>query len=148
VKRFYVITPVKDQRVLARRITAHWKTGFGAGYNPDRQQAMALIQVRDCLEQVLAEVPPETATVATSAKDHPFRMRFAELQQRLIGGHPHLLLLGTAWGLHSRLMGRADAVLEPICGVDGYNHLSVRSAAAIILDRLVPAAPEKTPGTT
>jgi len=28
-------------------------------------------------------------------------------------------------------------MLEPIAGTTGYNHLSVRSAAAIILDRLL-----------
>ena len=32
---------------------------------------------------------------------------------------------------------RADVVLEPIRGTGDYNHLSVRSAASIILDRLL-----------
>jgi hypothetical protein len=50
---------------------------------------------------------------------------------------PVLILLGTAWGLAGRILEEADAVLEPIRGADGYNHLSVRCAAAILLDRLL-----------
>jgi len=33
-------------------------------------------------------------------------------------------------------MAEADAALEPIVGPTEYNHLSVRSAVSIILDRL------------
>ena len=35
------------------------------------------------------------------------------------------------------VFARADMVLEPIVGAGKYNHLSVRGAAAIILDRLL-----------
>jgi len=48
-----------------------------------------------------------------------------------------LLLFGTAWGLSPELLAAADGVLPPLFGVNGFNHLSVRSAAAIILDRLL-----------
>jgi hypothetical protein len=34
-------------------------------------------------------------------------------------------------------MEQADYILEPIYGPGEYNHLSVRSAVAIILDRLL-----------
>ena len=34
------------------------------------------------------------------------------------------------------VMARADLRLEPLTGPTDYNHLSVRAAAAIILDRL------------
>jgi len=47
------------------------------------------------------------------------------------------LVLGTAWGLSETFIGDADHVLDPIVGNSEYNHLSVRSAAAIILDRLM-----------
>jgi hypothetical protein len=50
---------------------------------------------------------------------------------------PVLIVLGTGWGLTSEVVDAADIRLAPIDGVDGYNHLSVRSAAAIILDRLL-----------
>ncbi|HLO26270.1 MAG TPA: RNA methyltransferase, partial [Geobacteraceae bacterium] len=50
---------------------------------------------------------------------------------------PYLLLLGTGWGLADEIFSRADFVLAPIKGQGDYNHLSVRSAAAILLDRLL-----------
>jgi hypothetical protein len=50
--------------------------------------------------------------------------------------NPHLLLLGTGWGLTETCFEAADHILEPIAGAGTYNHLSVRSAAAILLDRL------------
>ena len=47
-----------------------------------------------------------------------------------------MLVFGTAWGLDQSVMENADYVLDPILGSTDYNHLSVRTAAAIILDRL------------
>ena len=55
----------------------------------------------------------------------------------LKNGKPHVLVLGTAWGLSEDFILTADYVLEPIVGKTDYNHLSVRSAAAIIFDRLL-----------
>jgi hypothetical protein len=49
---------------------------------------------------------------------------------------PNLLVLGTGYGLADEMLERCDLLLEPIQGDDEYNHLSVRAAAAIILDRL------------
>jgi hypothetical protein len=50
---------------------------------------------------------------------------------------PCVLVFGTAWGLSEALMETADYILVPVSGPEDYNHLSVRSAAAIILDRLM-----------
>jgi hypothetical protein len=47
-----------------------------------------------------------------------------------------LLMFGTGWGMSEELLARADYFLAPIDGPTPYNHLSVRSACAIILDRL------------
>jgi hypothetical protein len=41
------------------------------------------------------------------------------------------------WGLAPQALSLCTHVLEPVEGADGYNHLSVRSAAAVILDRLL-----------
>jgi hypothetical protein len=45
-------------------------------------------------------------------------------------------MFGTGWGMIDELIERADYYLDPIEGPVEYNHLSVRSACAIILDRL------------
>jgi hypothetical protein len=51
-------------------------------------------------------------------------------------GRPVLLVFGTGWGLAPEILDSADALLEPIRGFGEWNHLSVRSACAIALDRL------------
>ena len=48
-----------------------------------------------------------------------------------------VLIFSTAWGLDQAVIDEADYVLAPISGISDYNHLSVRSAAAITLDRLM-----------
>ena len=50
---------------------------------------------------------------------------------------PFLIIFGTGWGLTETIISQSDYVLEAIEGHADYNHLSVRSAAAIILDRLM-----------
>ena len=52
-------------------------------------------------------------------------------------GWPYLLMFGTGWGMSEELLERSDYFLEPVSGPTDYNHLSVRSACAVILDRLL-----------
>ena len=52
----------------------------------------------------------------------------------IAGGRRCLLVFGTAWGLAPEAIAGADRVLAPIAGTADYNHLAVRSAAAIVLD--------------
>lgn len=140
--RYYVITPVPDQRALVERIADHWRTGWGAAYNPKRKAALDILTVVASLDEALAEmtaahgVPPKI--VVTGAKGHPRSIKFAGMS-RLLGEteQPYLLLFGTGWGMTEELFDRADFVLEPVKGPGDYNHLSVRSAASIILDRLL-----------
>src|SRR5436309_2288227 len=96
---------------------------------------------RPDLDAVIADIEREAGVlprlVATSAREGGRRLPFAALRRRLAEpGRPELLVLGTGWGLTEDVIGRADDVLEPIRGVSGWNHLSVRSAAAVILDRV------------
>ena len=64
-------------------------------------------------------------------------MTCGRLKGMIENGTPVLLVFGTAWGLTDDFMDRADHILEPLGGPETYNHLSVRSAAAIIVDRLL-----------
>ena len=50
---------------------------------------------------------------------------------------PVLLLFGTGQGLAPEVLEECDGILRPLRWMDGYNHLSVRAAAAIIMDRLL-----------
>ena len=148
VRAFYVATPLEDQKALAGRILKHWTEGYGGRYNPKRREALALIRIRDELDAVTADIQRREGrtpqVVATGARERNGYVGCAVVRERIAAGVPHLLVLGTAWGLAESVFQNADAVLEPIRGCGDYNHLSVRSAASILLDRLLGPTP---PGT-
>ena len=75
--------------------------------------------------------------IATSARPVAGALPFPALAQRLeTTSDPCLLVFGTGYGLSDEVLSRCEAQLEPIRGPGDYNHLSVRAAAAIALDRL------------
>jgi hypothetical protein len=142
IEGFFVITPLEDQQALADRILRHWISGFGARYNRHRKEALSLVSVASSLDVAVKEVRDragDTVTVvATDAGLQENRAMSYEALRRLVASNEVILLLfGTAWGLHEEILERVDHVLDPISGRTGYNHLSVRTAAAIILDRLM-----------
>jgi len=141
VKVFYVITPLEDQQALARRVLKHWTDGYGAEYNPTRKEALELMSVSPSLEVCVEEIANREAQrpvlVATDAarKKAP-GLTYAQARAMVRADRLILLLFGTAWGLVEGMFEQADYLLDPVEGYTDYNHLSVRSAAAIILDRL------------
>jgi len=139
---FFVVSPLEDQRALVSKIIRHWETGAGAVYNRDRKEALATVTVRPGLKDVLNDIRNQTGKapllVATTAAEAMANLSFEDFRRRLLKkDRPWLLLLGTGWGLSDELIGSSDFLLEPIRGNTGYNHLSVRSAASVILDRLL-----------
>ena len=141
LKRYYVVHPAEAQRQLAKRILSFWQDGYGAIYNPDRQEAFARVKIVENLSEVYAEIEAEQGTapvkVATDAGRYANTVTYAQLRESIETRHePILLMFGTGWGLLKKDVEQMDQILEPIFGPTDYNHLSVRSAAAIILDRL------------
>ncbi len=141
LNRYFVVTPVEEQRLLAERIRGHWQDGWGGSYNPDRREAMELLQVMPDLDSVLAELENNNQgtprIIATGAAQRVGSISCAALRTAISEEDgPFLLLFGTGWGLSDEVFEKAHMVLEPIMGAGEYNHLSVRAAAAIILDRL------------
>jgi hypothetical protein len=138
---FFVITPLESQIQLVERIIRHWVEGAGASYNPTRKESLSLVQVSRSIDEADRTVSDlwkkKVKRVATGAAPHPQSIGFEPLRQ-LLGDHetPFLLLFGTGWGLTREVKDSSDYVLAPIEG-RGYNHLPVRSAVAIILDRLL-----------
>lgn len=141
VKAYYVVTPLTDQKLLAEKIVAHWTAGAGAIYNPARREALELIRIKDSIANVIDDIRNlenrDPKIVTTCARKYPANIGYQQFRAILQNGMPHLLVFGTAWGLAESVLSAADFILEPIEGTAGYNHLSVRSAAAIILDRLL-----------
>lgn len=142
VRGFFVVTPVKPLQKLAKKIIDHWEVGYGSRYNTTRKDALALVRVSDTYDDVLIEIERETGekpiVVVTSARPSAGPTSFVALRDMLIKRTtPFVIIFGTGWGLTETIISSADYVLEPIEGGRDYNHLSVRAAAAIIMDRLL-----------
>lgn len=138
---YYLVQPAAAQKELIGSLVKHWEYGFGARYNPDRHEALGHIQLCDSVEQAIADIERQTGQkpllVATSAQPGPKMVDYPEMRRQIAeSARPYLLLFGTGWGLTDEMMAKADHVLRPIYGAGAYNHLSVRSAVSIILDRL------------
>ncbi len=138
-----MITPLPSQRAMIERITSHWKSGFGAVYNPNRDEALKLVKVAQSLEDAVnmiqrAEGAPPVL-VATSARDlSGNRIDYESLGRMMLSqSGPFAIVLGTGWGLTDEVVEKCHYILDPIEGLGNYNHLSVRCAAAIIVDRLL-----------
>lgn len=140
VSSYFVVHPIAAQRELAHRIVDHWTAGSGADRIPDRAPPMRRVVIVDVLEEAVERSGPDTELWATSAKPLRRTMDCVRASKVLRAeGPPVLLLFGTGWGLGSEVVERCERALDPISSprADGYNHLSVRAAAAIYLDRLL-----------
>lgn len=140
----YIVTPLRDQQTLTDRLVSHWREGIGREIHPDRAQALARLRVLESIEAAVDDIREECGRApvvwATTAREAGEALSHAQARELLAEREgPFLLLLGTGWGLAPSVMHMADAVLAGIRGVNGYNHLSVRCAAAILMDRLLGA---------
>jgi hypothetical protein len=135
VELCYIVTPLERQRAIAGKLIDHWKNGYGRQYNPDRAQALEKIRIRESLAEVVEERDP--VIIGTSSKRRETSISYGELG-RLIEDDDlnYLLLFGTGWGLSPDVLARCERTLMPIAGPGEYNHLSLRVAIGIILDRL------------
>ena len=145
-KKYFLITPIKNQQAMVKKILGFWETDSGLIYNPDRKDALAEATVVDTIEQTVEEITrmegKAPLVVVTGANFESYDGKEKELLLRLKAENaPMLLLFGTGWGLTESVKSSANFRLEPIFGTaaDGYNHLSVRSAVAIYCDRLARA---------
>lgn len=138
---FFVITPLESQVQLLERMIRYWLEGEGANYNPTRREALSLIQISRSIEEAEQRIVhlwgKRSKRIATGASYSPMAIGFEEVRKLLKDQEtPYFLLFGTGWGLIQEVKDHSDYLLAPIEG-KGYNHLSVRTAAAIILDRLI-----------
>ena len=136
---YFVVHPIAAQRTLAEKVREHWTSGSGARRIPDRSPAMQNLRVVTDLDEAIRALGADVELWSTGAAEREGSVSFEAARQRLrTPGPPVLLLFGTGWGLADEVAERAQLRLEPIRSprTDGYNHLSVRAAAAIMFDRL------------
>ncbi len=142
IANYYIITPVKSQIELTNRIIGYWQIGDGIGFNKDRNEAFENTLVIESIEKALYDIKEKTGQdariVTTSARIFDNSISYEKMKEKIkTDDYPILLLFGTGFGLTNEVMDMSYHILEPIRANTKYNHLSVRSAVSIILDRLL-----------
>ena len=142
IAKYFIIHPLDVQRDIVNKILHYWQEGYGRVYNPDRSNALDRVCWQPDIEasvRFIEEVEGKRPyIVTTDARIYPNTVSYKFLRSQLQeGDRPVLLLFGTGFGIEAEAMKSFDYILEPIYGACDYNHLCVRSAVAIMLDRLV-----------
>lgn len=140
VARFDLITPLASQQQIARKLIDYWMTArVDLAF---RRPALQTVRIVDRLEASLAGVLHEEGlapvVIGTDARELALpRISYRRLRHVIEAEPaPVYLLFGTGWGVALEVLERVDYLLPPVWGPTEYNHLSVRAAVAIILDRL------------
>ncbi len=159
VKRYFIVTPLEDQHELVGRILQYWNSDSVREYHPDRFEAVSLVRLAHDFNEVKAAIRAECSkdydgdpeVVLPDARPLPNPVSYAELRRELQetapgnkspeSSRPLVIVFGTGWGVSDSFYPEVHRILAPVYGPEGgreggYNHLSVRAAAAIILDRL------------
>lgn len=145
IKKYFLIHPQKNQAELIEKVISYWQEEPAKSYNPDRSKALSIVECKETIEEAINEIVALTGkkpiTVATDAGTYPNNVGYRKMRETIQEGDaPILLLFGTAFGVDKETMASFDYILEPVYGCCDYNHLCVRSAVAIILDRLAGEA--------
>lgn len=141
IKSYFIVTPLEAQHQLVNRILGHWKEDRSSLYNPDRQQALDRVVLSPSIEEAMQKIEEvegkKPLLAVTGANFTEYQGDTEELKKKAcVDSRPVFLLFGTGWGLHEKVTDQADFKLVPLRSNTEYNHLSVRSAVAIYLDRL------------
>lgn len=145
IAKYFIIHPLDVQRDIVNKILDYWQKGYGRTYNPDRSDALDRVCWQPDIEASVRFIEEAEGKrpyiVTTDARIYPNTVSYKFLRNQLQeGDRPLLLLFGTGFGIEAEAMKSFDYILEPIYGACDYNHLCVRSAVAIMLDRLVGEA--------
>jgi tRNA (guanine37-N1)-methyltransferase len=141
INEFFIVTPLVDQQKIVQKLLDFWTKGIGFDYNQCRYNAIQSVHLAHSLDQVVQQITEKEGKspliIATSAQsvDTLSILTYSDQAKVWAYDRPVLFLLGTGQGLALTALNRCDFALEPLYGFSSFNHLSVRSAAAIIFDR-------------
>lgn len=133
----WIVNPIEGQRAVIERLLHHGKTLAGRSEERGRfDKTRHVAELDDVLAAVGKREGSDPFVVATTARSREGAISVTAVRQRLAEG-PVVLVIGKAWGLAEPVFEASNATLEPIETGTGFNHLSVRSAMAILVDRLL-----------
>jgi hypothetical protein len=147
IDHYFLVSPIEEQHAQVKTIIAHWQRGVQAEWHPDRVEAFTRVQLVHTFEDVKNELlklyPSHKQEVAMpDARPLPDQKTYEGIRQNWAAESAagvKIIVFGTGWGVAPSFFREVDTFLGPIygpLGEKGYNHLSVRSAVAIVLDRL------------
>jgi len=142
VKKYFVVNQLQSQQELVQRVKDYWTGGRGADYCYNRHEAFSMLEIADDMAEVKKKIEEESGkkavVAATDASKFPNSTSYAEMRNIISSSdRPILIIFGTGYGLSEETLNDCDIILKPVLGRGDFNHLSVRSAASIIMDRLL-----------
>lgn len=148
IKQYFIVTDLIDQQKIVRKLLDFWQEGGGVTYNASRHRAVKQVELQSTLDQVIQAIEKKEGKapviIATSAKVHEgITVSYFDQARVWAQNKPVLIIFGTGKGLAPEVLKRCDFILGPLQGFIDYNHLSVRSAAAIVLDRWLGINPKE-----
>ena len=140
---YFVVTPLKDQTALLDTLLGHWTHGAGGEGNADRKEALQHVRHAATVEEAISHIhqrhgqPPFLVGSSASPDARQGKNLSPVELRKTLSERPALLLLGTGQGLAPEILHSCEGILPPIRPLADYNHFSVRSAASILLDRIL-----------
>jgi tRNA (guanine37-N1)-methyltransferase len=135
---YFITHPDEKMRRIASELAGHWVSGSGKEANPDRSQALSKTWILPSIDDAVVKISKECGTkpllIGTTARKTDKNISIKDVKNKK--NTPVLILFGTAGGMDDNMLDSLDYILEPIETGTGYNHLSVRSAVSIFIDRL------------
>ena len=144
LENYFIVTPLVDQQKIVQTLLDFWASPEGADYNIKRHEALAKVIIASSLEEVREHISQKEHSnpllIGSSARAseyfrHSNAITFYDQSKVWAHDQPVLFVLGTGRGLSPSILEHCDFMVPPIKGYTSFNHLSVRSAAAVVFDR-------------
>jgi tRNA (guanine37-N1)-methyltransferase len=142
IRGAYIVTRLDAQQKLVNNFLDFWHKGRGTEANENRAFAIkntkCLPEIDDVLSDIEKDEGKKPICIVTSSRrnvPHENMLNYSDQSKIWKQNRPVIFIFGTAHGISNELMKNLDYKLIPIDGLEKFNFLSVRSAAAIIFDR-------------
>lgn len=141
INKYYITHPILEQRKLAEKVLSFWDSEKKRKNENSKHVAMNNIIIKKSLKEAISNIKKEykqkPILIGTDANQMKNMVDYSFIKHKIQEEkRPYLIVFGTGWGLSQEIIESCDYILKPVGGYDKYNHLSVRSAVAIILDKL------------
>jgi tRNA (guanine37-N1)-methyltransferase len=142
IKKYFIVTRIVSQQKLVEKFLSFWQSEDKLKINQSRAFALKDVFLKSELSDVIKEITNlegiAPLTLVTSCRrniDHKNLITYFDKNEIWTQQRPVLFIFGTSHGIDPLLIETFDYKLLPIEGLEEFNFLSVRSAAAIVFDR-------------